>query len=184
MLKKTSLQKKDLDLELEEIEEAAAMAVEEEGACESSSSSSDCDESEAGGKDSNSSIGGGGGGGRGEGETSKDNPPQPLLSLAASPIPQESVITLPEQRKVDSLPSAPEASRQLIQELGERVAEELKISEQSCHKAEGDSGATKPEATCVRSGSSSGIFLEPSPRRNPLLIIDREEDPEDSSFSF
>ncbi|KAK5873032.1 hypothetical protein PBY51_013678 [Eleginops maclovinus] len=178
-LQKASLQKKDLELELEELEEAAKMVAEEESHSDSSSSSSDSSSSSSSSSSSDSSDeseeseaeGGGGGGG---GEMSKDNPPQSQHIPAATPLPQHSTL-LSAEDKVNALPSASEGSRQLIQELGERVTEELKISEDStaCSRANGN-GATKPEATSAR--SISGILLEPSPRRNPLLIVQTQED--------
>lgn len=200
-LQKASLRKKDLKLELEELEEAASMVAEEEeeqGASkhapishsDSSSDSSDssssdsADESEAEGQGCTESNEGGGGGGGGE--LSKDNPLQPQPTSAASPIPQEPTSTLLSAvRKVDALPAASEGSRQLIQELGERVAEELRISEGSSYKAErqcsqANSAAAKTEATSAR--SSSGTLLELSPRRNPLLIVQTQEDDEESDY--
>ncbi|XP_070758501.1 protein SHQ1 homolog [Enoplosus armatus] len=201
-LHKASLRKKDLELDLEELEEAATMVAEEEeeeeeeqishGDSSSSSSSSDSsdesEESEAEGQGcTGSNEGGGGGGGGGGGEMSKDNPLQPQPTSAASPIPQEPTSTLPSaESKAGALPSASQGSRQLIQELGERVAEELKISPDSSYKAERngsqlESAAAKTEATSGR--SSGGTFLEPSPRRNPLLIVQRtQEDLDEGDF--
>ncbi|KAE8297957.1 Protein SHQ1-like protein [Larimichthys crocea] len=196
-LQKASLRKKDLELELKELEEAATMVAEEEeqGASQtvpisrgdsssassdssssSSSESSDESESEAEGQGCTDSNKGGG-------EMYKDNPPQPQPSSTASPTPQEPTSTLSsEEKKVDTLLVASEGSRRLIQELGElgeRVAEELKISHDSSNKAEGSrsqpsSAAAKGEATSGR--SSSGTLLEPSPRRNPLLIVQTQRD--------
>ncbi len=199
-LQKASLQKKDLELELEELEEAATMVAEEEeeeqgasvshgdssssssDSCSSSSESSDESvESEAEGQGCTDSNEGGGGG-----EISKDNPLQLQPTSAASPIPQEPTSTpFSAERKVDALPSASEGSRQLIQELGERVAEELKITQDSSYKAESNcsqssSAAAKTEVTS--GGSSSGTFLELSPRRNPLLIVQTQEDLDESDF--
>ncbi|XP_051270091.1 protein SHQ1 homolog isoform X2 [Dicentrarchus labrax] len=207
-LQKASLRKKDLELELEELEEAATMVAEEEeeeeeeeeqGASKSapishgdssspssdSSSSSDSsdesEESEAEGQGCTESNEGGGGGGGGE--MCKDNP---LQLQPTSPIPQEPTSTLfSEERKVDALPSASAGSRQLIQELGERVAEELKISQDSSYGAERDCfqpsrAAAKTEVTSGR--NSSGTLLEPSPRRNPLLIVQTQEDLDESDF--
>ncbi|XP_039653435.1 protein SHQ1 homolog isoform X1 [Perca fluviatilis] len=198
-LQKASLQKKDLELALEELEQAAAMVAEEEegeqGASDCSSASSDSssdssdesEESEAEGQGcTKSNQGGGGGGGGGGGEMSKDNPLQPQPSSAASPIPQEPTSTLfSAERKVDALPSASEGSRQLIQELGERVAEGLKISQGCIYEAErkcsqANNAAAKTEATSGR--SSGGTLLEPSPRRNPLLIVQSQEDLDQSDF--
>ncbi|XP_076601495.1 protein SHQ1 homolog [Chaetodon auriga] len=207
-LQKASVQKKDLELELEELEEAATMVAEEEeeeeeqgasasaaishgdsssASSDSSSSSSSSDssdeseESEAEGQGCTDSTEGGGG------ETSKDNPLQPRPSSAASPIPQEPMSALSSaEGNVDALPSASEGSRQLIQELGERVTEELKISQDSIYKAERscsqpNSAAAKSEGTSGR--SSSGILLElENPRRNPLLIVQTQEDPDESDW--
>ncbi|KAF3855811.1 hypothetical protein F7725_016534 [Dissostichus mawsoni] len=69
---------------------------------------------------------------------------------AASPLPQQSTL-LSAEDKVNALPSASEGSRQLIQELGERVTEELNISEDSTAEERTTSranggGATKTEA--------------------------------------
>ncbi|XP_044021730.1 protein SHQ1 homolog isoform X2 [Siniperca chuatsi] len=201
-LHEASLRKKDLELDLEELEEAASMVADEEeqgasrstpishgdssSASSDSSSSSDSsdesEESEAEGQGCTASNEGGGGGG----EMSKDNPLQPQPPSTASPIPQEPTSTLlSAERKVDSLPSASGGSRQLIQELGERVAEELKISQDSSYKAERNcsqlsSTAAKTEVTSRR--SSSGTFLEPSPRRNPLLIVETQEDLDENDF--
>ncbi|XP_062299901.1 protein SHQ1 homolog isoform X1 [Scomber scombrus] len=217
-LKKTSLLKKDLELELEELEEAATMVVEEQeerqGAyrsapipggdsssysSDSSSSSSDSsdesEESDAEGQGCTDSKKGGGGG-----ETFKDNPLQQhststtttttaAAAASPSPIPQEPTVTfLSAGRKVEALPSASESSRQLIQELGELVAEEMRISQDShsSRKAEGNcsqlsGGAAETEGTSAMS-SSSGTLLEPSPRRNPLLIVQTQEDPDESIF--
>lgn len=197
MLQKASLQKKDLELELEELEEAATMVAEEEeeeeergtsksarishgdsssassdsSSSSSSDSSDESEESEAEGHGCTNSNKEGGGGG---GETSKDNPLQPQPTSAASPIPQEPAGTLfSAERKVDALPSASQGSRQLIQELGERVAEGMKISQDSSYEAETkcsrlNGAAANAQAT---SRSSSRTLLEPSPRRNPLLIV-------------
>lgn len=112
---------------------------------------------------------------------SKDNPPQSHFSSAASPIPQEPTSSLiSAERRVDALPSASVGSRQLIQELGE-----LKISHDSSYKAERSCSEPSSAAatTQVTSGmSSSGTLLEPSPRRNPLLIVQTQEDLDDSGL--
>ncbi|XP_030277432.1 protein SHQ1 homolog [Sparus aurata] len=201
-LQNASLRKKDLKLDLEELEEAAAMVAEEEeeeqGAStstpisrgdssstsgDSSSSSDSSDESEESEEEgcTDSNQGGGGGGGGGGGEMSKDNPPQSHFSSAASPIPQEPTSSLiSAERRVDALPSASVGSRQLIQELGE-----LKISHDSSYKAERSCSEPSSAAatTQVTSGmSSSGTLLEPSPRRNPLLIVQTQEDLDDSDL--
>ncbi|XP_028262509.1 protein SHQ1 homolog [Parambassis ranga] len=193
-LQKATLQKKHLKLELDELEEAATMVAEEEeqGASksapvscvdsssaisDSSSSSSESEESEDEEQGCTESKEGGGGGGGGE--TFKDHPLQPTSSPSPFPIPQAPTraFSSAEERKVDALPSAPEGSRQLIQELGERVAEELRISPDSSHHSQLSSAATNTQATSVR--SSNGTLLEPSPRRNPLLIVQTPEDPDD-----
>lgn len=202
MLQKASLRKEDLELELEELEEAATMVAEEEGASESapisrgvcsgassdssgsSASSDESEESEAEGQGcTESSTRGGGGGG---GERSKDSPPQPQPTSTASPIPQEPPSTLPSaERKVDALPSASQGTRQLIQELGERVAEELKISQDSSCKAErscSQLSSTEAKTEASGSGGSSGTLLELRPQRNPLLIVQPRDDPDDSDF--
>ncbi|KAF0035343.1 hypothetical protein F2P81_013101 [Scophthalmus maximus] len=203
MLQKASLRKEDLELELEELEEAATMVAEEEGASESapisrgvcsgassdssgsSASSDESEESEAEGQGctESSTRGGGGGGG---GERSKDSPPQPQPTSTASPIPQEPPSTLPSaERKVDALPSASQGTRQLIQELGERVAEELKISQDSSCKAErscSQLSSTEAKTEASGSGGSSGTLLELRPQRNPLLIVQPRDDPDDSDF--
>ncbi|XP_034441236.1 protein SHQ1 homolog [Hippoglossus hippoglossus] len=210
MLQKASLRKKDLELELEELEEAATMVAEEDedeqeaeeqgapkgastsrgdsssassdSSCSSSGSSDESEESEAEGQGCTDSSRRGGGGG----ETSKDNPPLPQPTSAASPIPQEPTSTLlSAERKVDALPAASESTRQLIEELGERVAEDLNVSEGSSCKVERSrsqlsSTEAKTEGTSVR--SSGGTVLELSPRRNPLLIVQTEDHPDDSGF--
>ncbi|XP_031701508.1 protein SHQ1 homolog isoform X2 [Anarrhichthys ocellatus] len=196
-LQKASLRKKDLELELEELEEAATMVADEEeeedeeegaasdcapishsdsGGASSDSSSSDSsdesEESEAEGQScTESNVGGGGGGGGrrgGGGRASKDSPPQPQPVSAASHIPQEPTST-PS--------SASQGSSLLIQELGERVAEELRISQDS----RANSGAVKADATSG-SRSTGETLLEPSPRRNPLLIVGALEDRDESDF--
>lgn len=194
-LKKSSLQKKDLGLELEELETAARMVVDEDeeestsassddssSSSSSSSSSDESEESEAGGEGGTLSGERGGGGG-GE-EMCKDNPLQPQPCTAASPIPQELTCTLSDvqsaAREVDSLPSAPDGSRQLIQELGKRVAEELRISQSSSSQAErrasqpGSSAHAETQVTSEK--RSSGTLLELSPRKNPLLIVQPQDE--------
>ncbi|KAK2862576.1 hypothetical protein Q5P01_002109 [Channa striata] len=197
MLQNASLQKKDLELELEELEEAATVVVEEEEqrtsksapiSCSDSSASSDSSsssssessdesqESEAEGQGSSESNARGGGGG---GEMTKDNPLQLQPTSTASPIPQEPTCTLfLAERKADSLPSASEGSRQLIQELGECIAEELRISQDSCLKAQRKCSESSGVAGETE-GRCGNTFLEASPRRNPLLIVRTQEDGED-----
>lgn len=189
-LQKTSLRKKDLGLELEELEVAARMVVEDEeeqGASKStpissgdssgassgssSNSSDESEESEAEGEGCTDSKDTGAGGGGGGGEMSKDNPPLHQPSSAASLIPQE-----PTSTQVDTRPSAPVGSRQLIQELGERMVEELQISSDKAEasRSQPNSAAAKTEVTPER--SSGGTLLEPSPRKNPLLIVQTQAD--------
>ncbi|XP_071376231.1 protein SHQ1 homolog [Centroberyx affinis] len=216
-LRKTSLRKKDLELELEELEEAAAMVEEEEGeqgasssgpasrGDSSSSSSSSSDDSSSSSSSSDSSDESeeseaegqgcahsteGGGGGRG-GEMFKANPllqPQP-----ASRIPQEppDALLTSAERKPDALPPASAGSSQLIQELGERVVEELWISQpqpqdrHSSYKAERDcsqSATAAAKTGAISESSSTGTFLELSPRRNPLRIVPTHEDLDEDDF--
>ncbi|XP_037303936.2 protein SHQ1 homolog isoform X2 [Pungitius pungitius] len=177
-LQKASLQKKDLGLELDELEEAAAMVAEEDeddddddeedgvasdcalisGSDSSSSSSDSSDESEESEGQSCTESNEGGGGGAEGGGASKDNPPQPQPISAASPVPRAPTGPLLPASQVSSL---------LIQELGERVEEELRISP----------GADRPSG----SGSIGGTLLEPSPRRNPLLIVTTPQEGEDGA---
>lgn len=138
-----------------------------------SESSDESGDSEAEGQGcTESSKGAGGGEG---GETAKHNPLQPQPTSAASTIPQEPTSTVfLAEREADTLPSSPEGSRQLIQELGE-----LRICPDLCCEAERDcsqlSGAsTDMDKTPGR--CSSGTELEPSPRRNPLLIVQMQDD--------
>lgn len=188
-LQKASLRKEDLELELEELEEAATMVVEEEGqgasknaliscsdsSCTSNEESDESEESEAVGQGCTESSEREGGGG-----TSKHNPLQPHPTSTASPIPQEPASTLlSAERKANAFPAASEGSSQLIQELGEHFAEELRVSPDSGYKAERDSSqlssaASKTEVTPGR--CSSGTLLELSPRRNPLLIVQTQEE--------
>ncbi|CAI5688912.1 unnamed protein product [Oreochromis niloticus] len=196
-LEKATLQKNDLELEIDELEDAARIvAVEEEqqaskrapvssddsssssdssstSSDSSSESSSESEESEAEEDCTESKEGGGGG------EMFKDNPPEPQPSSSVSPTPQAPTSFSAEKRREDALHSASEGSRQLIQVLGERVAEELRISPDSSHKGarQPSSAATETEGTSGR--SSGGTLLEPSPRRNPLLIVQTQEDPDD-----
>ncbi|KAM7006588.1 LOW QUALITY PROTEIN: protein SHQ1 homolog [Tautogolabrus adspersus] len=199
ILQKASLHKNDLDLELEELEEAAKMVMEEEfnkqGALTSSliahsdsrscssdcrSCSSDCSsksaddskESEAEGQGCNKSNQGG--------ELPKDNPLQPQPTSAVSPNPKvPETLIFSAERKSEALPSSSEDSRQLIQELGIRVADELKITQESSYKTQQNSSqlnnnAEKNEETSGK--SRSGTFLEMCPCRNPLLVNHVKED--------
>lgn len=175
MLRKASLRKEDLDLELEELEAAAQMVVEDEEevgggesgliSCSSSGSGgSSSDESQASEAEEACAEGGRGRGGG----MCKDNPLQPRRASSASPIPQKpsSALASPA-RTADALPSVSDGCRRLIQELEERVAEELKICPHSGDAAEG--GCSPPDG-------AAGTLLEPSPRRNPLLIVTGQED--------
>ena len=201
-LQKASLQKKDLELELDVLEKAATMVVEEEqqassrapescsdsssASCDSSSdSSSESEESEAEGQGCSESKEERGGGG----ETSKDNPLQPQPTSSASPIPQTPTSALfpAEKRKVDAPLSASEDCRQLIQELGEQLAEELRVSPDSSYNEEGQSSQLSDAAAKTEEasgGSSSGTLLEPSPHRNPLLIVQTQEDLDHFEWGF
>uniref|UniRef100_A0A3P8QX23 Protein SHQ1 homolog n=2 Tax=Astatotilapia calliptera TaxID=8154 RepID=A0A3P8QX23_ASTCA len=196
-LEKATLQKTDLELEIDELEDAARIvAVEEEqqaskrapvssddsssssdssstSSDSSSESSSESEESEAEEDCTESKEGGGGG------EMFKDNPPEPQPSASVSPTPQAPTSFSAEKRREDALPSASEGFRQLIQVLGERVTEELRISPDSSHKGarQPSSAATETEGTSGR--SSGGTLLEPSPCRNPLLIVQTQQDPDD-----
>ncbi|XP_040926847.1 protein SHQ1 homolog isoform X2 [Betta splendens] len=193
-LQKASLQKKDLQLELEELEEAAAAVADEEeqGASDSSEtalsststdssssssssseSSDESGESEAEGQGCSHSSERGGGG-----ATTEDSPPRLQPPSAASPIPQEPTSTgFSAAWRADTIPPASQGSRQLIQELGE-----MRISQDSCYEAESScsqlsSAAAETEATSGR--CSGGTLLEPSPRRNPLLIVNAQDDDDD-----
>lgn len=181
MLRKASLRKEDLDLELEELEAAAQMVVEDEeevGAGESSptssrdtssSSSSSADESEASEAEGGCAEEGGGGGG---GEMCKHNPLQPPHGSSGPPSLQEPSSSLVSAARTEDALPASGGCRQLIQELEERVAQELQISQDSRHTAEG--GGSRPDG-------AAGTLLEPSPRRNPLLIVTRQEDVQPSN---
>ncbi|XP_061641105.1 protein SHQ1 homolog isoform X3 [Phyllopteryx taeniolatus] len=176
-LQKVSLQKKDLDLDIEELEEAATMVVEEEdGASKSASeyhTSSHSGDSSSSEEDDESEVEGQAHAESGGGESSKDSPlnPQHTSAVCVS-IQQERALTiLSAESKVDTLPQAPEGARPLIQELGE-----LRISQEF-------NGSPKAERKCSQQsvvssgGSSSGSLLESSPHRNPLLIVQKQEDP-------
>ncbi|TNN25910.1 hypothetical protein EYF80_063954 [Liparis tanakae] len=139
-LQTASLCKKDLELDLEELEEAATMVAgeeeeeeeeEEEGGAAPTSHSEDSDDSSGGGDSS------------GESEESEAE--------------GQSCGGGGEGPSEDNAPP----SRLLIQELGERVAEALTISQD----------AKAADATSGGSGRGGGTLLEPSPRRNPLLIV-------------
>ncbi|KAM9859785.1 protein SHQ1 homolog isoform 1-T3 [Aulostomus maculatus] len=167
-----SLQKKDLELELEELEEAAAIVAEEEqdgegeeeqraSSGDSSNESSSSDSSEESEAEGRSRKEGGG--------TAKDCPLQLKPSSPSSPLPQAPTASFLSAERKDSVPlSASTGSRQLIQELGERVADELRISEDVVSAA-----AVQIEGAAER--SSSRTLLEANPRRNPLLIVQSQE---------
>ncbi|XP_035986081.1 protein SHQ1 homolog isoform X2 [Fundulus heteroclitus] len=170
MLQHASLQKKDLELELEELESAARLVVEEErqassdsDSSSSSDSSSESEESEAEARGGTESKQGGEGG-----ETCKDNPSQPQPTSSASPIPHTSSSALfpSANRKADAPLSASQGCRQLIQELGEQMTEELRISADSSSEA-----AEAKEPSAKSSSSSGGTLLEPSPPKKPLLVV-------------
>ncbi|KAM9759476.1 protein SHQ1 homolog isoform 2-T2 [Menidia menidia] len=187
-LQKASLQKEDLDLELDELERAAAMVMEEEEEEEeedeqrassrtpesSSDSSSESEESDPEGQGCSGSMEERERG-RGGGNTRKDSPLQPQPSSSASPIPQTPAGALlpAQQREADAPLPAPQGCRTLIQELGERLAEELRVSPDSPRGAEGP--RSQPSGAETSGGSSGGSALEPSPRRDPLLIVQTQE---------
>lgn len=98
---------------------------------------------------------------------SKDNPLQPRHRSSGPPLPQEPSSTLVSPaRTADALPAAPQGCSQLIQEL-----QELEISQDLGDTAEG--GSSPPDRGAGRSGRT---LLEPSPRRNPLLIVATQQD--------
>ncbi|XP_034551773.1 protein SHQ1 homolog [Notolabrus celidotus] len=165
MLLNASLQKKDLELELVELEEAAAMVIEEEedtqGVLESAliahddtrSCSSDSEDAEAKGKGCNKSNQGGG-------DSSKDSPVQPQPS---APIPKDLTSTVSK------------GSKQLIQELQEMVLEERTVPQGSSYRAE-RSGLSLNKAEEETEETTSGTtFLEISPRRNQLLVVQKQK---------
>ncbi|KAF7656216.1 hypothetical protein LDENG_00044580 [Lucifuga dentata] len=180
-LQKASLQKKDLELELEEVEEAAMMVEEEEGGSSgatshsSSSSSESSEESEAEGQDCTNSIDGGAGGG---GESAKAGP----LQLQPTSISHEPLNALASgEGKPEAHLSSSAGCSRLIQELEERVSGELRISQTPPQADRNCSQTPAAAAAATTTGgisgrSSSGTFLEPSPRRNPLLIVQTQED--------
>ncbi|KAM9813993.1 protein SHQ1 homolog [Neosynchiropus ocellatus] len=171
-LKTSCLRKGDLDLELEELEEAAVMVAQEEEEEESDDTGSS-DSSEEG-EESDDEMPGcvlptneGGG-------TPKDCPLQVQPSSLAAPIPQEPLSTsLSAEEAEDVLPSASAGSAQLIEELGERVAEDLTISDSS--RDDGRSHSERSGAQTDQVSRGNETFLEPSSRRNPLLIVHTPE---------
>ncbi|CAN9512570.1 unnamed protein product [Ophioblennius macclurei] len=181
-LRNASLRKKDLDLELEELEHAASLvAGEEEEEEEEEDTASGTEESEE--DEAESREGGGGGGGGKRVEASKDGPPQPQpppsTSSSSSHLPRApaGALLLSEEGSsssssggggADARPRAP-----LIQELGERVERQLRISPDRC----GATAAATAERTS--GGNGCGNLLELEPRRNPLLIVRTEDDEED-----
>ncbi|MEQ2244961.1 hypothetical protein ILYODFUR_022609 [Ilyodon furcidens] len=189
VLQNASLQKKDLELELDELESAARMVVEEEQQASSDSSSSASSDSSSSdsssGSEESETEGQGcfefkqGGGGR---EACKDNPSQP--SSFTSPIPHTSSSALfpSENRKADAPRSASQGCRQLIQELGEQMTEELRISADTSSKAEtwcslmSEAAADAEEPSGRSRSNSGGTLLEPNPYTNPLLIVQTHQD--------
>ncbi|XP_016520871.1 protein SHQ1 homolog isoform X3 [Poecilia formosa] len=136
MLQHTLLQKKDLELELDELESAARIVVEEEEQASTESSSSDSssesEESEAEEQGCSDSKQGGG-------ETCKDSPSEPSSS-PSSPIPVLSSIALSPSvnRKAGVESSDSQGHRQLIQDLGRQMTEEMRISADSCSFGAGE----------------------------------------------
>uniref|UniRef100_A0A6Q2X522 Protein SHQ1 homolog n=1 Tax=Esox lucius TaxID=8010 RepID=A0A6Q2X522_ESOLU len=176
-LLKAPLRKRDLELDLEALEAAAALVEEEEGgkgtrktpqspreeesdsADSGSDSSEESEDSEAEGQDcADRTVEGGG---------QRASPIQPT-----PPSPQS-----PGKGKPGPPSSAAPGPCQLIQELGERVEEGLWISAQpqgnrhsrSCDLGEAERGCSRPRTTMAT--DHIGSFLELSPRRNPLLIV-------------
>lgn len=94
----------------------------------------------------------------------KHNPLQPPHGSSGPPSLQEPSSSA---ARTEDAPPASGGCRQLIQELEERVAQDLKISQDSRHTAEG--GGSGPDG-------AAGTLLEPRPRRNPLLIVTTQED--------
>uniref|UniRef100_A0A673C6J6 Protein SHQ1 homolog n=1 Tax=Sphaeramia orbicularis TaxID=375764 RepID=A0A673C6J6_9TELE len=193
-LEKVSLKKKDLELELEELEEAATLVAEEEeeeeeeneegasrsdavsrGDSSSSESSDESDDSEAEGQDCTDPRGGGG--------TSKDSPPQPRpTNSTSSQVPRELPNTLLSavEQEADAHPSVSPSSRRLIQDLEERVAEELRITQGShsgdrAERSSSEANATTAQTEATPGRSCTRTLLEPSPRKNPLLIVQTQE---------
>ncbi|XP_017282459.1 protein SHQ1 homolog [Kryptolebias marmoratus] len=179
-LQNASLQKKDLELELDELENAARIVMEEEqrasGASEScsdsssssSDSSSESEDSESEGQACSESTAGGGG------EACKDSPLQSQPTSSVSPIPQTHSGTLSsaEQLKAAAPHSDSGGCGQLIQELGEHLTEELRISADRRCPQMSEAAAEAGEAS---GRSSGGTFLELSTHRNPLLIVQTQD---------
>nr|XP_057939108.1 protein SHQ1 homolog [Doryrhamphus excisus]XP_057939119.1 protein SHQ1 homolog [Doryrhamphus excisus]XP_057939129.1 protein SHQ1 homolog [Doryrhamphus excisus] len=188
-LQKASLEKKDLDLEIEELEEAATMVAgeeeeeeeeeEEDGASESASGtdSSDSGDGSSREEDNKSEARKGGGGG-----SPKDSLLQPQDTSPAYAIPQEHAVTrLSADGRVHVLPRASRGARPLIQELGElRIAQDVGSGAEAERKCLQPSGAAaakaKASAAAEGSGSSGALLLEPSRQRNPLLVVQTQDD--------
>ncbi|XP_061584671.1 protein SHQ1 homolog [Cololabis saira] len=177
-LQKASLQKEDLKLELDELEDAAAMVAEEEQRTSSSDgsssgSSSESEDSDDEGQGCSDSKEGGGGGGGGEARTLQPQPSSSVSPLHQTPASADSSV---EKRSADAPPSASDGCRQLMQELS--ISPDSSCKPGTPRPRPGD--AAPAGETSGR--SSGGGLLEPSPRRNPLLILqtqdqDSEEDP-------
>uniref|UniRef100_A0A1A8J221 Protein SHQ1 homolog n=1 Tax=Nothobranchius kuhntae TaxID=321403 RepID=A0A1A8J221_NOTKU len=167
-LQKASLLKRDLKLELDELENAARMVMEEEqqasSTCSDSSSDSSSEESVAEGRGCSELEEKGGGG-----EMCRDSPLHPQPTSSASPIPQTRLrsVSSAERREAE-----PAGCRQLIQELGEmRVSADPAAESWSLQMSDAAAEETSGKG-------SSGTLLEPNPRKNPLLIVQPQEDPE------
>uniref|UniRef100_A0A3B3X2J6 Protein SHQ1 homolog n=1 Tax=Poecilia mexicana TaxID=48701 RepID=A0A3B3X2J6_9TELE len=136
MLQHTLLQKKDLELELDELESAARIVVEEEeqASTESSSSDSSSESEESVAEEQGCSDSKQGGG-----ETCKDSPSEPSSS-PSSPIPALSSVALSPSvnRKAGVESSDSQGRRQLIQDLGRQMTEEMRISADSCSSGAGE----------------------------------------------
>ncbi|XP_074521458.1 protein SHQ1 homolog [Halichoeres trimaculatus] len=186
MLQEAHLQKKDLDLELEELEEVATMVMEEEAdkqevlestliahsdtSCTSdhlSQSSDGSKDSEAKGQDYNASNQRGG-------ELSNSLNSQPSTNV--SPMARNLTGTLlSAERKMGTFTSASECSELLIQELGKKISEELKIYQRSTCAEE--SSCSVLNKTAANTDTSSGkAFLDVSPSQNQLLVVQKQDD--------
>ncbi|KAM8867428.1 LOW QUALITY PROTEIN: protein SHQ1 homolog [Synchiropus picturatus] len=171
-LKTSCLSKGDLDLELEELEEAAVMVAQEEEEEESddTSSSDSSDEDEESDDEVQGSISPTNGGGG----TPEDCPLQVQPPALTAPIPQEPSSTfLSAEEAEDVRPSASAGSAQLIEELGQRVAEDLTLSDSI--RDDGRSHLERSVAQSEQVSRGDETFLEPSSRRDPLLIVHTPE---------
>lgn len=98
---------------------------------------------------------------------SKDSPLQPRHRSSGPPnLPARSSTLVSPARRADALPAASHGCSQLIQEL-----QDLEISQDLRDTAVG--GFSPPDRGA---GRSSGTLLEPSLRRNPLLIVATQEE--------